>query len=393
MPIEERTIVHFDLDSFFVEVERLQNSLLKGVPVIIGGHSDRAVVASCSYEARKFGVHSAMPMKRALALCPQAVVVNGHMELYSKYSHMVTEIISDVSPLYEKASIDEHYIDITGMERFYGAYKWAHELRMRIIQETGLPISFGLSVNKTVAKIATGVAKPNGEKHVPFSMVRSFLNPLPVNKIPMIGAKTTEVLHNNKIFTIEELSNLSRLEVEKMLGNYGVIIWKKANGVDHSPIVSNQERKSISSEETFDIDIDDLKLVDSLMVYMTEKLAYQLRREEMLTTCITVKIRYSNFTTQTIQKQIPSSSFDDVILITARELFKKLYQRGLKIRLIGVRLSNLVQGSQQIDLFDDTSEMINLYQALDKMKKKYGKNVIQRAGGMKDDPNSKSPKH
>ena len=383
MPVEERTIVHFDLDSFFVEVERLQDSQLIGVPVIIGGHSDRAVVASCSYETRKFGVHSAMPMKRALALCPQAVVVNGHMDLYGKYSNMVTEIISEASPLYEKASIDEHYIDITGMERFFGSLKWAHELRMKIIRETGLPISFGLSVNKTVAKIATGAAKPNGEKHVPLDMVRAFLNPLPVNKIPMIGAKTTEVLHANKIYTIEELSNLTRQDVENMLGNYGVMIWKKANGIDHSPIIPYHERKSISTEETFDIDIDDLGFIDGLLVYMTEKLAYQLRREEKLTTCVTVKIRYANFATQTIQKQIGNTAFDDVLLATARELFKKLYTRGLKIRLVGVRLSNLVQGSQQIDMFNDTSEMINLYQALDNMKKKYGRNAIQRAGGMK----------
>ena len=392
MPIEERAIVHFDLDSFFVEVERLQNSQLKGVPVIIGGHSDRAVVASCSYETRKFGVHSAMPMKRALSLCPQAVVVSGHMDLYGKYSHMVTEIISEASPLYEKASIDEHYIDITGMERFYGSYKWAHELRMRIINETGLPISFGLSVNKTVAKIATGAAKPNGEKYVPLEMVRSFLNPLPVQKIPMIGAKTTEVLHQNNICTIEQLSNLSQLQVEKMLGNYGVMIWNKANGIDNSPVIPSHERKSISTEETFDIDIDDLKFIDGLMVYMTEKLAYQLRREEKLASCVTVKIRYSSFETQTIQKQIPNSAFDDVILGTARELFKKLYKKGLKIRLIGIRLSNLVQGSQQIDLFNDTTEMINLYQALDNMKKKYGKNAIQRAGGMKSRRDEEEPK-
>lgn len=392
MPIEERTIVHFDLDSFFVEVERLQNSQLKGVPVIIGGHSERAVVASCSYETRKFGVHSAMPMKRALALCPQAVVVNGHMDLYGKYSHMVTEIISEASPLYEKASIDEHYIDITGMERYFGSFKFAHELRMRVIKETGLPISFGLSVNKTVAKIATGTAKPNGEKHVPQAMVRSFLNPLPVNKIPMIGERTTEVLHENNIYTIEQLSNLTQLEVEKMLGNYGVMIWNKANGIDNSPIIPYYERKSISTEETFDIDIDDLKFIDGLMVYMTEKLAYQLRREEKLASCVTVKIRYSNFATQTIQKQISYTAFDDVILGTSRELFKKLYKRGLKIRLIGIRLSNLVQGSQQIDLFNDTTEMINLYQALDNMKKKYGRNAIQRAGGMKTDRDADQPK-
>jgi DNA polymerase-4 len=391
MPVEERSIVHFDLDSFFVEVERLQNDQLKGVPVVIGGHSDRAVVASCSYEARKFGVHSAMPMKRALALCPQAVVVSGHMDLYGKYSHTVTEIISDASPLFEKASIDEHYIDITGMDRFYGAYKWAHELRLKIIQETGLPISFGLSINKTVAKIATGAAKPNGEKHVPQEMVQTFLNPLPISKIPMIGAKTAEVLHQHKIFTIEELSNLTQLEVENMLGNYGVMIWQKANGIDHSPVVPYHERKSISTEETFDIDIEDLVFIDSLLVYMTEKLAYQLRRQEKLTSCITIKIRYANFATQTMQKQIPYTSFDEVILGTARDLFKKLYTRGLKIRLVGVRLGNLVQGSQQIDLFNDTSEMLNLYQALDNMKKKYGKNVIQRAGGMKSNRVSRPP--
>ena len=392
MPIEERAIVHFDLDSFFVEVERLQDSRLKGVPVIIGGHSDRAVVASCSYEARKFGVHSAMPMKRALSLCPQAVVVNGHMDLYGKYSHMVTDIIASASPLYEKASIDEHYIDITGMERYFGSYKWAHELRMSIIKETGLPISFGLSINKTVAKIATSAAKPNGEKHVPLEMVRAFLNPLPVQKIPMIGEKTTEILHANNIYTIEQLSNLTHNEVEKMLGQYGVMIWNKANGIDHSPIIPYHERKSISTEETFDIDIDDLNFIDGLMVYMTEKLAYQLRREEKLAACVTVKIRYADFQTQTTQKQIPYSCFDDVILGTSRELFRKLYKKGLKIRLIGIRLSNLVQGSQQIDLFNDTTEMINLYQALDNMKKKFGKNVIQRAGGMKSRSDIDEPK-
>jgi len=277
------------------------------------------------------------------------------------------------------------------MDRFFGSYKWAHELRMRIITETGLPISFGLSVNKTVAKIATSAAKPNGEKHVPLEMVHSFLNPMPVNKIPMIGEKTTEVLHNHKIYTIEQLSNLSHQEIEMMLGNYGVMIWKKANGIDHSPVVPSHERKSISTEETFDIDIEDLNFIDSLMVYMTEKLAYQLRREEKLASCVTVKIRYANFDTQTIQKQIPNSSFDEVLLGTSRELFKKLYKRGLKIRLVGIRLSNLVQGSQQIDLFNDTTEMLNLYQALDNMKKKYGKNVIQRAGGMKSHRDSKPP--
>jgi DNA polymerase-4 len=381
----ERTIVHFDLDSFFVEVERLQNSELKGVPVVIGGYSDRAVVASCSYEARKFGVHSAMPMAKAKMLCPNAIIVKGNMGLYSKYSHLVTEIIKEESPLFEKASIDEHYIDITGMDRFYGSYNWAHNLRMRIINEIGLPISFGLSINKTVAKIATGLAKPNGEKQVLLNEVQSFLDPLPVSKIPMIGDKTNQILKNNNIHFIKELRSKSRQEIEKLLGNYGIMVWNKANGIDLTPVIATHERKSISSEETFEHDITDLKIIDQVLVHMTEKIAFQLRMSQKLASCVTIKIRYADFSTETIQKQIQYTSFDHIILSTGRELFTKLYKKGRQIRLIGIRLSNLVEGAQQIDLFNDTNEMINLYQALDKMKKRFGKDAIHRAAGLKTD--------
>jgi len=381
----ERTIVHFDLDSFFVEVERLQNSELKGVPVVIGGYSDRAVVASCSYEARKFGVHSAMPMAKAKMLCPNAIIVKGNMGLYSKYSHLVTEIIKEESPLFEKASIDEHYIDITGMDRFYGSYNWAHNLRMRIINEIGLPISFGLSINKTVAKIATGLAKPNGEKQVLLNEVQSFLDPLPVSKIPMIGDKTNQILKNNNIHFIKELRSKSRQEIEKLLGNYGIMVWNKANGIDLTPVIATHERKSISSEETFEHDITDLKIIDQVLVHMTEKIAFQLRMSQKLASCVTIKIRYADFSTETIQKQIQYTSFDHIILSTGRELFTKLYKKGRQIRLIGIRLSNLVEGAQQIDLFNDTNEMINLYQALDKMKKRFGKDAVHRAAGLKTD--------
>lgn len=384
----ERTIVHFDLDSFFVEVERLQNSNLKGLPIVIGGYSDRAVVASCSYEARKFGVHAAMPMTRAKILCPQAIIVKGNMGLYSKYSHLVTEIIEEESPLYEKASIDEHYIDITGMDRFYDSYNWAHNLRLRIINEIGLPISFGLSVNKTVAKIATGQAKPNGEKQVLRHEVQSFLNPLPVNKIPMIGDKTNQILKDNNIHTIQDLSSKSRQDIERLLGNYGIIIWNKANGIDNTPVINTHQRKSISSEETFDHDITDLKIIDQVIIHMIEKIAFQLRMMQKLTSCITIKIRYADFSTETIQKQIPYTSFDHIILSTGKELFTKLYKKGMQIRLIGIRLSNLVEGAQQIDLFNDTSEMINLYKAIDKMKKRFGKDAVHRAAGLKTDSDS-----
>jgi DNA polymerase-4 len=390
---DERTIVHFDLDSFFVEVERLQNSKLKGVPVVIGGYSDRAVVASCSYETRKFGVHSAMPMAKAKILCPEAIIVKGNMGLYSKYSHLVTEIIEEESPLYEKASIDEHYIDISGMDRFYNSYIWAHNLRLRIINEIGLPISFGLSVNKTVAKIATGIAKPNGEKQVLQNEVQTFLNPLPIGKIPMIGEKTSRILQRNNIHTIKDLSSKSQQEIERLLGNYGIIIWNKANGIDPTPVIATHQRKSISSEETFEKDITDLKIIDQIIVHITEKIAFQLRLSKKLTSCVTVKIRYADFSTETIQKQIQYTSFDHIILSVARELFTKLYKKGMKIRLIGIRLSNFVEGAQQIDLFNDTNEMINLYQALDKMKKRFGKDAIQRAAGLKPNTENPSSKH
>ena len=183
-PGDNRTIVHMDLDTFFVSVERLNNSRLNGLPVIIGGMSDRGVVAGCSYEARTFGVHSAMPMKMARALCPDAVVIRGDMEQYTRFSNQVTGIIAEEAPVYEKASIDEHYLDITGIDRFFGAVKWSHELRQRIIRETGLPISLGLSVNKTVSKIATGQAKPNGELEIARERIMPFLSPLSISKIP-----------------------------------------------------------------------------------------------------------------------------------------------------------------------------------------------------------------
>ena len=192
----DRTIVHMDMDSFFVSIECLERSELKGKPLIIGGSSDRGVVASCSYEARKFGVHSAMSSKMAKRLCPQAIWLQGDMEKYSKYSGMITDIIADKAPLYEKASIDEFYLDVSGMDKFFGCFKWTGELRQYIIKQSGLPISFGLSANKTVSKIATGESKPNGQLQIPYGTEKSFLAPMPVRKIPMIGPKTSEYLNN-----------------------------------------------------------------------------------------------------------------------------------------------------------------------------------------------------
>jgi DNA polymerase-4 len=378
----DRSILHLDLDTFFVSVERLKNSKLIGRPVIIGGMSDRGVVSSCSYEARKYGVNSAMPMKMARNMCPDAIIIRGDMESYTRYSHMVTDIIADRAPLYEKSSIDEHYIDITGMDRFYGCQKWSHELRQYIIKETGLPVSAGLSVNKTVSKIATGEAKPNGEIEVRKEIVLPFLDPLSISKIPMIGQKTYHVLRSMGIATIYTLRNIPAEMLEKLMGKNGIEVWKRANGIDFTPVISYSEQKSISTEHTFEKDTTDMARLNQLLVSMVERIAYDMRKQEKLTSCVTVKIRYSNFDTHTLQKRIPYTAFDHVLSDIAKELFARLYQRRMLIRLIGVRFSHLVQGVQQLDMFDDTPEKVSLYMAMDKLRKRFGRDAVRRAAGV-----------
>ena len=378
----DRSVLHLDLDTFFVSVERLRNSRLNGKPVIIGGMSDRGVVSSCSYEARKYGVSSAMPMKMARNMCPDAIVIRGDMDLYSNYSNIVTGIIAERAPLYEKASVDEHYIDLTGMDRFYGCYKWSHELRQYIIKETGLPISIGLSINKTVSKIATGEAKPNGEIEVQKEIVLPFLDPLSIRKIPMIGQKTYQVLRSMGIATIYTLRNIPVEMLEKLMGKNGIEMWKRANGIDSTPVISYSEQKSISTEHTFEKDTTDLARLNQLLVSMVEKIAFELRKQEKLTSCITVKIRYSNFDTHTLQKRIAYTSFDHVLADITKELFAKLYQRRMLIRLIGVRFSHMVRGVQQLDMFDDTPEKVSLYMAMDRIRKRFGRNAVRRASGV-----------
>jgi DNA polymerase-4 len=375
----ERCIVHLDLDTFFVSVERLLNSNLNGKPVIIGGTSDRGVVASCSYEARKFGVSSAMPMKLARRLCGDAVVIRGDMELYSRYSKMVTDIVAENAPMYEKASIDEHYLDITGMERFFGYLKWSQELRNKIIGHTGLPISFGISVNKTVSKIATGEAKPNGLLQIPRQGVLPFLDPLSISKIPMIGNKTYQLLRTMGVATIHRLRMIPPEMLERVMGKNGIVIWERANGIDLTPIIQYSERKSISTETTFDNDTIDVARIRNILISMSEKLAFQLRKQQKLTSCITVKIRYSNFDTHTLQKRIPYTSFDHVLISNALALFEKLYQRRLLIRLVGVKVSDLVSGTQQLNMFEDTPELTGLYQAMDRIRKRFGSHAVRRA--------------
>lgn len=378
----KRNILHMDLDTFFVSCERLIDSKLNDKPVLIGGTSDRGVVASCSYEARRFGIHSAMPMRMAKQLCPEAVVLRGNSGIYSKYSNLVTDVIKESVPIYEKSSIDEFYIDLSGMDKFFGCHQLASELRSQIIAETGLPISFGLSINKTVSKIATGEAKPNNQIRVSSGSEKPFLAPLSVRKIPMVGQVTYKSLCDLGIKKIKTVQGMPFEMMSKVLGKNGASIWKKANGIDNTPVIQYQERKSISTERTFDRDTIDVVKLKTILTAMAQELAYQLRNGNKLTACISVKIRYSDFQTYTMQKRIPYSASDHSIFPVVFSLFNKLYQRRLLVRLIGINFSHLVEGGHQINLFEDSEKIINLYQAMDRIRKRYGNRAVINASGL-----------
>ncbi|WP_293891304.1 DNA polymerase IV [Flavobacterium sp.] len=377
-----RSIVHMDLDTFFVSCVRLQNSQLNGIPIIVGG-GERGVVASCSYEARRFGVRSAMPIRMALQLCPEAKVIKGDFELFTNKSQEVTQIIEENAPIVEKSSIDEFYLDITGMDKFYGCYKWTNELSQTIIKETGLPISFALSVNKTVSKIATGEGKPKDNLEVPEKMVQSFLNPLSIRKIPGIGEQNFKSFSQLGIRNIEKLSEMPQHYMHSMFGKIGLELWRKANGIDNTPVQPYVERKSISTEHTYLQDTIDIKKVKSHLISMAEKLAYQLRKEQWLPSLVVVKIRYANFDTEVRQMKITYTSCDHILIRYILELFDKLYNRRMRIRLIGIRFSGLARGSYQVNMFEDTVEMMSLYQTMDKIRNRFGADAVSRCAGTK----------
>ncbi|MAU71676.1 MAG: DNA polymerase IV [Pseudozobellia sp.] len=378
----QKTILHLDLDTFFVSVERRNHPELRERPLLVGGITDRGVVAACSYETRGFGVHSGMPMKMAKELCPEAKVIKGNAGVYSKVSDEITEIIQEAVPVFEKSSIDEFYADLTGMDRFFGSYKYASELRRKIIRQTGMPISFGLSVNKVVSKVATSEAKPNNQLKIDFGLEKSFLAPLSIKKIPMVGDKTYQTLRNLGLRQIQTIQEMPIDVMQRVLGKNGRIIWKRANGIDHTPVIPFCERKSISTERTFDKDTIDVIRLKGILTAMTENLAYQLRRGEKLTACIAVKIRYSDFNTYSKQLRIPYTSADHILIPKILEMFKSLYNRRLLVRLVGIRFSHLVSGNYQINLFDDTEEILNLYHAMDHIRKRYGDKSVIRASGM-----------
>ena len=377
-----RHIAHLDLDTFFVSVEKLHNPKLEGKPILIGGTSGRGVVAACSYEARKFGVHSAMPMSTALRLCRHATVLRGDYEQYSKYSRLVTDIIAHNVPLYEKASIDEFYIDMTGMDKYFGCLKFTDELKKNIRRESGLPVTFGLASNKLISKVATNEVKPNGRIEIPFGNEKGFLAPLSIMKIPGVGKETGYKLLKMGVETVKVLSEIPVELMQNLLGKSGAELWRLANGIDESPVIPYREQKSISTENTFQQDTIDVDFLKAQLTRMTESIAYELRKQNKLTGCITVKIRYTDFQTYTKQKTIPYSNSDEILLKEAKNLFDQLYERRQLIRLIGIRFTQLIPGCKQIDLFEDTQEDIALYQAIDSIKKKFGERFLVRAAGI-----------
>ncbi|CAG5069599.1 DNA polymerase IV 1 [Dyadobacter sp. CECT 9623] len=368
----DRTILHLDLDTFFVSVERKHDSRLEKKPVMVGGTGDRGVVAACSYETRAFGVHSGMPMKTARMLCPEAIVIRGEAGIYSKESKIVSEIISETVPVFEKASIDEFYADLSGMDKFLGSYQLSKNLGERIRKESGLPISLGLSTNKIVAKVATEEAKPNNYRKVDAGMEKSFLAPMLVNKIPMVGEKTDKILQNMGIRYVKTIQEMPVQVMSQVLGKNGVVLWNRANGLDNSPIVPFHERKSISNERTFGKDTGDIKRMREMIRAMGENLAYQLRTGNKLTSCISVKIRYSDFNTFSKQAKIPYTSADHILIPHIERLFDQLHNRRMMVRLVGVNFSDLVTGNHQINMFDDSEERLNLYLAMDHIRNKYG---------------------
>ena len=384
-----RVVAHMDLDSFFVSVERLRDSRLNHKPVIVGGNSDRGVVAACSYETRVFGVRSAMPMKVARQLCPDAIVLRGDFEAYSQYSSLVTDIMVDNAPVVEKASIDEFYVDMTGMERYFGAWKFVKELRSKVTKETGLSISLGLSGNKTVSKMATNEAKPAGQLQIFQGQEKVFLAPLSVSKIPLCGKVTTQTLRNMGITNIGVLSQMPLRMLEKTFGKLGTTLWERANGIDHSPIVPYHDPKSASKEITFEKDTTDVDFLRRVLVKLVEELCYDLRKSGFCACCITVKIRYSNFDTFTKQLNIQMSASDLVMIKYVIELFNRLYERRILIRLVGVRFNKLVRGTEQLNLFDGGSKMAPLYLAMDRIRDRYGTHAIGRA--LNIDLNKRNP--
>ncbi len=371
--------LHIDMDTFFVSVERLLDPSLNNRPVIVGGSPlERGVVAGCSREARRYGVHSAMPLRRAYQLCPRAVFLYPKFVHYAEYSERVAEIIVDSTPVAEKASIDEFYADVTGCERPYGnLFEWAKKLKRTITGETHLPLSFGLASNKFVSKVATGVAKTRGDICVPAGGERRFLAPLPVGMMPGVGRVLEPELLAMGIHLIGDIARLSPRIFVHMYGKSGQVLYEHACGIDRSPVVPYRKRKSVGAEHTFHEDTLDIPCMLSTLQCLAMRVGRELRERRFLTNTITLKLRYADFVTQTLTQRCNYTNHDMNIYALAEKLFRRLWTRRVRVRLLGISTTNFLDDLSQLPLFATREEKdARLYAAIDSIRRRFGNDAI-----------------
>jgi DNA polymerase-4 len=385
--VTKRYILHLDIDAFYASVEEILDPSLKGKPVIVGARPEqRGVVASASYAARAFGVHSAMPTAQALRLCPQAIIVSPHRQAYKEYSAQMMDIFSEYSPLVEPLSLEEAFLDVTGCEaRWSSPEALAHRIQERLQKELGLSASIGLASNKLVAKIASDLEKPHGFVVVPHGEEAEFLAPLPVGKLWGVGEVTARSLHEMGVFTIGQLVLLPVAQLEAKFGRRGRDLYRQARGADDSPVVIERERKSLSREVTFAQDIGDRQVLRKTLLSLSEDVASRLRKRGLRGRTVKLKLRYADFTTLTRQTTVDApTDLGQVIFDQATWLLDKAWDRRRKVRLIGVGVSRFEQEERQLSLFEAPGEgkvakLRRLSQAVDQIRGKYGDEAIQRA--------------
>jgi DNA polymerase-4 len=395
-PLEERAadafaaILHVDMDAFFVSVELLERPELRGKPVVVGGRPDqRGVVTAASYEARKYGVHSAMPLRTAGKLCPQAVFLDGHHEKYGEWSDRVATILAKFSPIVEMVSIDEAYLDLAGTERLHGPPLAAADKLLRTItRTTDLPCSAGLATTRLVAKVASDQAKPRGLVWVAPGQEARFLAPLPVRKIPGIGEVTDRALRALGIETVEQLATVSPEKLEKIFGQWGDALYRKARGGDSYEFVIDAEPKSISHNHTFGEDTNDTEALHSLLSHLSQKACKRLREAGLATRTLSLTIRYAGFDTHTRAKTLfEPTQLDADIFRVFQKLFAEHRDMKRKIRLLGVSLSGLSHGGEQLDLLDAErrERLEKLTRATDKLRDRFGFGKVQFGGSLRAD--------
>jgi DNA polymerase-4 len=386
------SILHVDMDAFFVSVELLERPELRGKPVVVGDRPDqRGVVSAASYEARKFGIHSAMPLRTAARLCPHAVFLDGHHDRYSEWSDRVASILAKSSPIVEMTSIDEAYLDLAGTERLQGPPLAAADKLLRTItQETSLPCSGGLATTRLVAKVASEQAKPRGLVWVAPGMEARFLAPLPIRKIPGIGEVTERALRALGIETVEQLASHSQEKLEKIFGQWGTALYRKARGGDAYEFLIDAEPKSISHNHTFGEDTDNVQELESLLSLLSQKACKRLREAGLSTRTLTLTIRYAGFDTYTRSKSLQEPMrLDGDIFAVFLALFREHRDAKRKVRLLGVALSGLCHGAEQLDLLDPNrrAKLEKLTKAADRLRDKFGFGSVQFGGSLRrDDP-------